>query len=516
MLLGLDVGTSSLKAALFAPDGRLIARAVREYPTRTPRRGWAEQDANDWRRAARACIRELLARPNVAARDIAGIGVAGQSWAAVPVDAGGEPLCPSPMWMDTRAQAQCDEANARIGAGRVYDVGMNALNPSYTLPKLLWWNAHHPELLARADKVLQSNGFLVRWLTGRYTQDVSQGYGYACFDMRTLAWDDALRAAFGIDRRLLPDIVPCHQVAGHVTRGAAEETGLVPGTPVVAGGLDAACGTLGAGVIEPGQAQEQGGQAGGMSICLDAPRSDPRLILSAHVIPGRWLLQGGTVGGGVLRWLRQAFAQAGGGPAPAFERMNELAASVPAGSEGLVLLPYLAGERSPVWDPDAVGVLFGLDYRKTGAHMIRAAMEGAAMALKHNLDVAREAGAPVTALHAVGGAARSGVWVQIKADATGHAIRVMPDTEHTALGAAMLAGLGVGVWENAAAAVRQCAGAGEEVAPDAANRAAYERAYQVYRGLYERLRPMMRAAAPPAPLGTAPWHPPGARAPFPC
>jgi xylulokinase len=495
MLLGLDVGTSSLKAALYAPDGRLVARVAQGYATHTPQRGWAEQHPEDWWQAACTCIRALLAQPGVRAQDIAGIGIAGQSWAAVLVDEDGHALCPTPLWMDTRAQAQCGQANRALGQQRIYQTGMNALHPSYTLPKLLWYRAHHPQLLKKTHRVLQSNGYLVSRLTGQYTQDVSQGYGFAFFDMRTLRWDEELRSAFGIPAHVLPDIVPCHQVAGHVTRQAAAATGLLAGTPVVAGGLDAACGTLGAGVVDAGQTQEQGGQAGGMSICLDKPMGDPRLIISPHVVPGRWLLQGGTVGGGVLRWLQQVFALQGTGTPPDFDRMNDLAASIPAGSDGLVLLPYLAGERSPIWDAQAVGVFYGLDYRTTGAHMIRAAMEGAALALRHNLHVAQQAGAQVMALHAVGGAARSPAWVQIKADITGIPMHVMPDVDHTAQGAAMLAGLGTGVYRDAQHAVQACVGEGHTVYPNTNNRAVYERAYRIYRALYENLRSTMQASA---------------------
>lgn len=490
-LLGLDVGTSSLKAALFSLDGRMLAGARHAYPTHTPQRGWAEQDAGDWWQAAVLCIKDILAAPGVQARDIAGIGIAGQSWAAVPVDKAGEALCRTPLWMDTRAQPHCDRANQTIGAERMFAVAGNPLQPSYTLPKLLWYQDHHPDVLTRANKVLQANSFIVHRLTGAYTQDLSQGYGYAFFDMRKLAWDHDLRRAFGIAEHLLPDLMPCHAIAGHVHGEAARLTGLVPGTPVVAGGLDAACGTFGAGVIADGQTQEQGGQAGGMSICLSQPLADPRLILSAHVVPGKWLLQGGTVGGGVLEWLAQVFAQASSHTKPTFEDMSALAGDVPPGSDGLVLLPYMAGERSPIWDPDATGVLYGLDYRITGGHFVRAAMEGTAMALRHNLEVAAETGANVTALHAVGGAARSRVWTQIKADVTGHPMHVMPDTEHTALGAAMLAGMGVGVFADAADAVRKCVGKANTIQPNARNKDVYDRAYATYRALYESLQPLM-------------------------
>ena len=248
MLLGLDVGTSSLKAALYAPDGRLVARAAQGYATHTPQRGWAEQHPEDWWQAACTCIRALLAQPGVRAQDIAGIGIAGQSWAAVLVDEDGHALCPTPLWMDTRAQAQCGQANRALGQQRIYQTGMNALHPSYTLPKLLWYRAHHPQLLKKTHRVLQSNGYLVSRLTGQYTQDVSQGYGFAFFDMRTLRWDESCAARLASRRMCCR--TSCPPSGGGACNAAAAATGLLAGTPVVAGGLDAACGTLGAGVVD--------------------------------------------------------------------------------------------------------------------------------------------------------------------------------------------------------------------------------------------------------------------------
>ena len=279
--------------------------------------------------------------------------------------------------------------------------------------------------------------------------------------MQTGSWDFKMAAEIGIPEKFLPEIVACSTVIGTVTKKASGETGLLEGTPVVPGGLDAACGTLGAGVTEAGMTQEQGGQAGGMSICMDEPKADPSLILGFHVVPGKWLLQGGTTGGGgVMRWLER---ELGG-----YERLkeketaksslvqyNELAAAVRPGSDGLIFLPYMAGERSPIWDPDARGVYFGLDFSKTKGHLIRAAMEGVAFALKHNLDTAEKAGASVGELRAMGGSANSVLWTQIKSDITGKPIAVPFSDAATTLGAAILAGVGIGMYPDCTEAVRQ-------------------------------------------------------------
>jgi xylulokinase len=256
----------------------------------------------------------------------------------------------------------------------------------------------------------------------------------------------------------------------------------------VAGGLDAACGTLGAGVIETGQTQEQGGQAGGMSICTDAYAADIRLILGMHVVPGRWLLQGGTTGGGgALKWLRDTVC-----PELSFEEMSSLAGDVPAGSGGVLFLPYMAGERSPIWNPNATGVFFGLDYAKTRGHMIRALMEGVAYALRHNLETAAGAGAHVHSMRAMGGSANSLVWTQIKADVTGRQIDVPQSDTATTLGAAILAGVGTGVYGGFPEAVKKTISVRRIHAPNAALRDVYEEGYQRYRALYERLEPMMQ------------------------
>jgi xylulokinase len=294
--------------------------------------------------------------------------------------------------------------------------------------------------------------------------------------------------ALGIQRRFLPEIMPSHRVAGRLTREAAEQTGLTEGIPVAAGGLDAACGTLGAGVVNPGQTQEQGGQAGGMSICIDRYAADPRLILGFHVVPGRWLLQGGTTGGGgALKWLRETMC-----PELSFGEMSALAEREPAGSGGVTFLPYMAGERSPIWDPDACGVFFGLNFGTTRGQMIRACMEGVAYALRHNLETAEAAGARAETLRAMGGSANSRIWTQIKADVTGCGIEVPGSDTATTLGAAMLAGVGTGVWSSFEEAARQTVRVKKTYAPDPGTRDIYERGYGIYRKLYEQLKDLMK------------------------
>lgn len=489
-VLGVDIGTSACKVALFDAQGHAAAQGTSEYAVSYPRKGWAEQNPEDWWRGACIAIRQAMEAGNISPYDIAGIGVDGQSWSAVAVDGHGRALAPTPIWTDTRSADICAQIKQRVDPQALFALCGNPLQPGYTLPKILWMQRHLPDVYARTDTFLQSNGYIVMRMTGARTQDASQGYGLACFDMQNGCWDDAMCARLGVRRSLLPDVCACDEVVGRLTQDAAEQTGLVAGIPVVAGGLDAACGTLGAGVTSAGQAQEQGGQAGGMSLCIDRCIADERLILSRHVVPGRWLLQGGTTGGGgALRWLRQTMC-----PELSFAQMSALAASAPPGSGGVIFLPYMAGERSPIWNPDARGVFFGLDYAATRAHMIRAVMEGVAYALRHNLETAAEAGARAGTLRATGGSALSETWTQIKADITGKTIEVPPSATATTLGAALLAGVGVGMFGSFADAVGQTVRVERVHSPDPENAGAYERGYQAYRALYERLSPMMKGS----------------------
>ncbi len=497
LLLGIDIGTSGCKIAVFSRDGTAVCAVTEEYPVYYTAPGYIEQEPDDWWDAVCRGTKRILAENNIDAADIAGIGVDGQSWAAIAVDGKGEVLTRNPIWMDTRAEAICLKINALIGSDDIFFLSGNPLKAQYSTGKIIWYKENMPDIYSRTDKILQSNSFIVYRMTGVISQDVSQGYGLHCFDMRKGCWNSGMCAALGINRDTLPDIAMCHEVVGYITHKAAASMGLKEGTPVVAGGLDAACGTLGAGVLQPGQTQEQGGQAGGMSICLKEYRADPRLILSFHVVPGRWLLQGGTTGGGgVVRWFHEQFGyeeiqKSKETGSPSLALLDKLAETVPAGSDGLLFLPYMAGERSPIWDDKAKGVFYGLDYAKTRAHMARAVMEGAAYSVRHNIEVAESAGATVNTMRAMGGAANSLFWTQMKADITGKPIEVPASDTATTLGAALLAGVGVGIYRDFEDAVAQAVKVRRKHKPNDEHKYIYDNGYKTYLELYFSLKELM-------------------------
>lgn len=498
LLLGIDIGTSACKIAVFEKNGTVIAAGSGDYPVYYPQPGWAEQNPDEWWTAVCETIKTLLEKNHIDAQEIAGVGIDGQSWSAIPIDQEGNVLANTPIWMDTRAQDICDRINREIGEENIFALTGNSLQPSYTTAKILWYKENLPQMYEKIDKILQSNAFIAYRLTDALSHDMSQGYGVHCFDMKNGCWNDEMCEKMGIPRSFLPELVPSHQVVGTVTPKAAEKTGLAVGTPVVAGGLDAACGTLGAGVIHVGETQEQGGQAGGMSICIEEYAADPRLILGAHVVPGQWLLQGGTVGGGgVMRWFEKEFAGyereiADRVGKSSLDQLNEIAQETPPGSDGVVFLPYMAGERSPVWDPNAKGVYYGLDFNKTKGHMVRAAMEGVAFSLKHNLDIAEDTGAKVEELRAMGGSANSLLWTQIKSDITGKPIVVPSSDTATTLGAVILAGVGVGVYKDFEEAVHMTVKLTRRHEPDMEKHRLYQKNYETYLELYKSLKGLMK------------------------
>ena len=492
-ILAIDIGTSGTKLLLLDAATGGSCSVTMPYETYRPETGWAEQDPDEWWQAVCAGIPRLLEKAGVTAEDIAAIGVDGMSWTPVLLDEAGQCLGRTPLWYDTRSQAECGEIRATVGEEAVFETSGNPIQPYYTYPKVRWFRKRYPEKAGKIRHILTSNGWIVYKLTGRQCTDYTQAYGYPFFNMEKRCWDAAMMAALGESAGLYPPLCESTAIAG-VTGRDAEAYGLCAGIPVAAGGLDAACGAAGAGVIDPSALHEQSGSAGGMSICQTEYHAAKGLIMGCHVVPGEWLLQGGTVGGGSLvPWLRGTLCDPRD-ETPAGEQLQRLfalaEAAVPTESSPL-FLPYMAGERSPIWNPSAVGVFFGLDFTTSRGDMVRAVLEGAAMALRHNIETAFPQEPPKAVLRAVGGASRNPLWMQLKADITGCPICAVQGDEATGIGCAMVAGVAAGVYASFAEAADRLVALGKTYTPDPARKALYRARFAKYLALYDHLRDMM-------------------------
>ncbi|HML20620.1 MAG TPA: FGGY family carbohydrate kinase [Aggregatilinea sp.] len=491
-LITIDVGTSSTKTALWDEAGRTLADASSAYPLRRPDPLWAEIEGATWWAAVCATVREVIAAGGVDPRDVAGIGIDAVSWTLIPVDRAMNALAPAMIWLDRRAGAEAAQLQALPEADRLVSLNANPLDPAYITPKLLWLKAHRPDVFDAAYRFLDATGYIVGRFTGEFVCDTTQAYGYHFFDMRRDVWDAGAAGTIGVPLDKMPRLCPSTEIVGAVTAQAAADTGLAAGIPVLAGCLDAASGALGAGLTRLGQTNEQGGQAGGMAVSLDRVVVEPRLIFSHHVVPGQYILQAGTVGGGSLGWFRdtlgQVEASAGAllGRSP-FELFSQQVDAAPAGAHGLIFLPYMAGERTPLWSSVARGVFFGLSYTTTRADLLRAIMEGCAFAVYDNLQIAEEHGVHVTEYLGSGGATQSAVWCQIKADIYGRPFIVARRADggeggHS-LGLYALTAFAVGLADDIGACVERLLPQRQVYEPSPEHHAMYEDLFGVYRSV---------------------------------
>lgn len=478
-----------MKTAVWDSRGTPVAEATAAYDLERPDALRAQIDPERWWDALCGTVAEVLGASGVPARDVAAVAVDGIGWTLVPVDGAFRPLAPAMTWLDRRAEREAAELRAGPDAARLVDLVANPLDAAYITPKLAWLRTHEPAVFDATRWFLTASGFLTARLTGEATCDFTQAYGFHCFDIRRERWDEPAAATLGIPFDRLPPLREAGEIAGGVGEGAAARTGLAPGTPVLVGGLDAAVGALGGGVTRPGQTQDQGGQAGGMGMSVTEVVVEPRLIFSHHVLRGQYLLQSGTVGGGALGWFRQVL----GRPDATFESLSAEAATAAAGSGGLVFLPYLAGERTPIWSTSARGVFLGLSYATTRAEMLRSIMEGCAFAVLDNLRVAEATGVRVSEWLATGGAARSPLWNQIKADVTGRPLvvarRVDGGEGGHGLGLFALAAEAVGLGGSAAETVERLLPQRTTFEPDPARHARYQELFEVYHDVSRGLLP---------------------------
>jgi xylulokinase len=486
-VLGVDVGTTAVKAAVVDAEGRLLASESVEYPTCYPRPGWVEQDPADWWRAACGAIRGALGEAG--RREVAAVCVSAQAPTLLALDGGGRPLRPALIWMDRRAEAECARLRDTVGEETVRRVTGNRVDPYFVAPKLLWLREHEPETFARARVYVQATGYLVHRLTGELTLDREHASLLSLRDLERETWSEQLCQAVGVTPERFPRLVQGDELVGAVTAEAAEATGLPSGTPVTGGTVDGAAAAIEAGAIDEGQAAEMTGTSTVLILPSARPRSEPAFVAMRHAVRGHWLLLGAMVAsGGSLRWLRDLVGET------SFDALTAEAARDPPGAGGLVFLPYMMGERSPIWDSDARGVFLGLTLASGRGALVRAVLEGAAFAVRHNVEVAAAAGIRVGELRSVGGGARSALWGQIKADVVGVPVLVPEASIGAPFGDAALAAVAAGLHDDVRGLVRSVR-VRQRFEPQSQPAARYDALYAIYRRAYEALRDEFRALA---------------------
>jgi xylulokinase len=490
LVVGIDVGSQGACLSAFTPDGALRATTYHGYRVAYPRPGWAEQDPTAWIEAMRVGFGALAGEVDLAR--VAAISFASQLDGLVAVDRDGEPVAPAIIWMDRRADALCREVADRVGEDEWYSRSGCNLDGSHVAAKIAWFARNSPAADARTARYLLPGAFVLRAAAGADAIDAANASSTMALDPRDTTWQPELLAAFGIDPERLPPVVPSEEVVGTVTSAFAAMTGLRRDTVVVAGCGDEMGATLGAGVVEPGVVCDVLGTAEPVCAATAAPLFDRTRVTECHphAAAGRWLLENpGWASGASYRWFRDEF----GGD---YEELNALAASAPAGSDGLVFLPWMGGAMTPVWDADGRGGWYGLTPAHGRAHLCRSLVEGSAYALRDVVEALREAGVEVQRIVCVAGGARSALVRRLRADVTGVPVSWTEDVETTARGAAMLAATGAGLHADAVAAAGAMARpARDSHKPDPEASRLLEDGYRRYRKLFEALAPSLAELA---------------------
>jgi xylulokinase len=486
--LGMDVGTGGTRAVLIDERGAIVASAQNEHAAfRAEQPGWAEQDPEDWWRASQIAIRETLAQaPAGAAGKIGGIGLTGQMHGAVLLDRAGEVLRPALIWCDQRTGPQCDWLHAELGREHLIDLVANPALPNFTLTKLLWVREHQPEIYAKIAHVLCPKDYVRFRLTGKYAMDVQEASGTLLLDVAHRRWSAEVAKAAGVDEAWLPELFESPEVCAHISDSGAAATGLLSGTPVVAGAGDQGAGAVGMGILEPGSVSVTIGTSGVVFAATALPTKDPggRLHTFCHAVPGRWHVMGVTQSAGLsLRWLRDLLA-----PGASYDSLTAEAAKIAPGSDGLLYTPYLLGERTPHLDSHATAAFVGLTAHHGRGHLVRAVLEGVAYSLKDSFTLFDELGIPVKGVRLGGGGARGPLWRQIQADIYAHTCDVLVAEEGGAFGAALLAGVGGGGWPSVEAACATAIEVASQIEPDAGAVKRYAQGYKGFRQVYPALK----------------------------
>ncbi|MEX2541701.1 MAG: FGGY-family carbohydrate kinase [Trueperaceae bacterium] len=502
-LIGVDVGTYSAKGVLVHSDGTIKATATSEYALSIPRPGWAEHDAETiWWGSFVRIVRTLLEQSGVAASEVAAVGCSAIGLTMLPVDADGNPLRPSILYgIDTRASREIEYLTKELGNDAIVANSGSPLSANSVGPKILWFRNHEPELFARTHKVLTASSYLGLKLTGEFVIDEYSAQGFApMFDVTQRAWNPAMTEPI-CSLELLPGLHPTTDVIGTVTAAAAGETGLVAGTPVIAGTVDAAAEAISIGATAPGETMLMLGTTAFITQVLGERRRHGSLWSSRYLVEGTYALSAGMATSAALtRWFKDNFAGAEQlieerDGTSAYQQLAEQASEVPVGSEGLIVLPYFSGERAPIHDARARGTITGLTLSHTRKHVYRALLEGVAYAIRHNLEVMAEADAIPARLIAVGGGAKNQVWLHIIADCCNQRVDVPAQTIGASFGDAYLAGIGAGIFRGFGELRRNWITLGRTIEPDERNHSLYGPYYEIYRRCYSALKAEMHDLA---------------------
>jgi xylulokinase len=486
MLLGLDVGTGGSRALIIGEDGALIASATSEHaPFASPGPAWAEQDPDDWWRASQEATRAALAAAGLPGSSIRAIGLSGQMHGAVLLDERDRVVRPAIIWCDQRTAAECAWLDRMVGRARLIELTGNPALTNFTITKLLWVRQHEPERWARVRHVLLPKDYVRFRLSGERAIDVADASGTLMLDVAARRWSAPVLEAAGIPRELLPALFESPDVCAHVSPDAAAATGLAAGTPIVAGAGDQAAGAVGMGITRPGAVSATIGTSGVVFAATDRPAADPagRLHTFCHAVPGRWHVMGVTQAAGLsLRWMRELLG------ASSYDDLTHEAAQVPAGSDGVTWAPYLMGERTPHLDPDVRAALVGLSAAQGRGHVVRAVLEGVAFSLCDTFAIFAEMSIPVDRIRAGGGGARSALWRRIQAAAYGREVETVAVDEGAAYGAALLAGVGAGVWSSVDQACEAVVRTSSVTRPEPDEVDIMAAAYRRYRRVYPALK----------------------------
>jgi len=491
--IGIDIGTSSVKALLIDSGGRVIKTAVPEYSFQTPKPLWAEADPLDWWEATQQAIKELLLK--VQSSEIAGIGLTGQMHGMVAMNKEGSVLRPCIMWNDQRSHLECDEITERVGQKKILSITGNPVLPGFTAPKILWTQKNEPDLFALIDKVVLPKDFIRYKLTGSFFSDVSDASGTSLLDVGKRTWSQEMFDCMGWPISWMPEVTESTEVSAKISAEAATLTGLLEGTPVVAGGGDCAAQAVGSGIVEEGKVSVTLGTSGVVFAQSDEYRVEPNGKLHAfcHAVPGKWHVMGVMLSAaGSFQWYKNQFGMEEQriekeGGANAYETLTKEAQQVIAGSEGLFFLPYLSGERTPHPDPYARGCFIGMSLRHQKKHHTRAVLEGVSYGLNDSLSMMKELGVNPNEIILSGGGSRSALWKQMLADIFATPCAMVNALEGAAYGAAILAAVGVGGFGTVQEACSSFIQKIETVDPGP-NLETYKRNYPIYKSLYPTLK----------------------------